>query len=166
MAIIRLSFRARQVLGELVARSDNARQVRRAQALLWLDAGESVQQVALRLRMSSRAIYHIVRRYQERSEEAIAARVNDGLHSGRPAAQREQVAKVLQQLLPHSPSAFGYRASVWTVPMLQQQYELRTSTPTSARTMRRALHALNFRYKRPRYVLARQAANWRQAKGG
>ncbi|MEW6086681.1 MAG: winged helix-turn-helix domain-containing protein [Chloroflexota bacterium] len=166
MAIIRLSFRARQVLGELVARSAKARQVRRAQALLWLDAGESVYQVAVRLRMSVRAIYHIVRRYQARSEEPIVARVNDGPHSGRPAAQREQVIKVLQPLLPHSPRVFGYRASVWTVPMLQQQYERRTHTSISARTIRRALHALNFRYKRPRYVLARQAAHWRQAKGG
>jgi transposase len=116
--------------------------------------------------MSSRAIYHIVRRYQARSDEPIVARVNDGSHSGRPAAQREEVVKVLQQLLPHSPNAFGYRASVWTVPMLQQQYERRTNLSTSGRTIRRALQALNFRYKRPRYVLARQAAHWRQAKGG
>jgi hypothetical protein len=34
------------------------------------------------------------------------------------------------------------------------------------RTIRRTLRALDYRYKRPRYVLARTSPTWRQQKGG
>jgi hypothetical protein len=50
--------------------------------------------------------------------------------------------------------------------MLRCQVERRLQTPTSERTIRRALRAMRYRYKRPRYVLARRSATWRQAKGG
>ena len=33
-------------------------------------------------------------------------------------------------------------------------------------TVRRALHALGYRWKRPRFVLSRRAEHWRQAKVG
>ena len=33
-------------------------------------------------------------------------------------------------------------------------------------TVRRALHRLGYRWKRPRFVLSRRAEHWRQAKGG
>jgi hypothetical protein len=50
--------------------------------------------------------------------------------------------------------------------MLRHQVEQRLPQPISQWTIRRALRLLNYRYKRPRYVLARRSPTWHQAKGG
>lgn len=51
-AIIHLSARARDILEGIARQDANGRLVRRAQALLWLDQGETVQTVAERLFVS------------------------------------------------------------------------------------------------------------------
>jgi len=166
MTLIRLGGRARESLAR-IARSDaNGRTVRRAQALLWLHAGESVGSVARRLGWSRRAIYKMVERYQARADEPVTQRIVDRPHPGRPASKRERVAQVVSTLLQKKPSRYGYRAAVWSTPMLRRQAERRLHAPVSGRTVRRALRHLRHRYKRPRYVLARRSPTWRQAKGG
>ncbi len=166
MAVIRLSWRARQVLRRIAHSDSDARAVRRAQALLWLDAGESVAAVAQRLGLSRYGVYQVVARFRARGDEPVAERVRDRAHSGRPAAKRQQVRPVLEELLGQPPAQYGYRAFAWTTPMLRQQAERRLGRPLSERTLRRALHGLRYRYKRPRYSLARRAPTWRQVKGG
>ena len=166
MARIRLTQHARHGLAQVAQTGSNARVVRRAQALLWLDRGESVPAVAQRLGLSPRAIYKIVARYQARLEQPVVERIADQPHTGRPADKRQQVAQVLAELLPQAPALFGYRGFAWTTPMLRCQVERRLQLSTSERTIRRALRDMRYRYKRPRYVLARRSPTWRQAKGG
>jgi len=50
--------------------------------------------------------------------------------------------------------------------MLKTQLERQHALRLSDDTVQRAVHALDYRYKRPRFVLARRAPFWRQAKGG
>lgn len=166
MATIRLSWRARKTLERVVRSSSSAHMVRRAQALLWLHQNERIDEVAQRLGLTRRAVYKIVERYQARSAEPVEARLRDQPHTGRPASKRQKVAQVLDQLLQQPPSRYGYRALVWTTPMLHAQAQRQLTEPISARTVRRALRELRYRYKRPRYVLARRSPTWRQAKGG
>ena len=166
MALIRLTFRARQLLQQLARSGTKARDVRRAQALLWLHSGESVQQVARRLGVSRRAVYQWLTRYHQRRPEPVRQRLQDRPHAGRPPHKRELARKIIAQLLPRDPRRYGSRALVWTVPHLCRQVHRRSGMPISRRTIRRALHQLNHRYKRPRYVLARRSPTWRQAKGG
>ncbi|HOQ98579.1 MAG TPA: helix-turn-helix domain-containing protein [Anaerolineae bacterium] len=166
MAVIRLSWRARQTLRRIARSDSDARAVRRAQALLWLDAGESVAAVAQRLGLSRYGVYQIVARFLSRGSEPVGERVRDREHPGRPAAKRQQVRPVLEELLQQPPSQYGYRAFAWTTPMLRHQTERRLGRPLSERTLRRALRDLDYRYKRPRYGLARRAPTWRQVKGG
>jgi transposase len=153
-------------LEHLAQGGSKARMVRRAQALLWLDQGEAVQVVGLRLGLTRRALEKIVARYQARLERPVVERIEDQPHPGRPAAKRQQVAQMLAELLPQPPADFGYRGFAWTTPMLRCQVERRLQMSTSERTVRRALRAMRYRYKRPRYVLARRSATWQQAKGG
>lgn len=166
MALIRLGSRAQQRLKHIARWSSNARQVRRAQALLWLQRGESVETVASRLGVSRRTIYNWVEQYQDRRAEPLAERLTDRPHPGRPPAKLKLVVKVIRSLLKRDPRRCGSRSPVWTVPLLRHQVEHRTGESASARTVRRALRALRYRYKRPRYVLARRSPTWRQAKGG
>jgi transposase len=166
MAEIRLSWRARQALAHVAQTGSEARMVRRAQALLWRHQGESVQAVAQRLGLTRRAIDKIVARFRARADQSVVDRVADHPHTGRPADLRRQVAQVLAELLPQPPAKFGYRAFAWTTPMLRCQVERRLRATSSERTIRRALRDMRYRYKRPRYVLARRSPTWRQAKGG
>jgi transposase len=166
MRLIRLAGRARHTLERIAHSAANARMVRRAQALLWLHAGERVGMVAQRLGMSRRGIYKIAAQYQTRADQPVAQRIADGPHTGRRATKREQVAQMVARLLKTKPSRYGYRALAWSTPMLRHQVEQRLQMSVSDRTVRRALRQLRYRYKRPRYVLARRSVTWRQAKGG
>ena len=87
-SIIHLSTRARANL-EAIARQDaNGRMVRRAQALLWLDQGESVQAVAERLFVTRQMLYQVVERYESRLHLPVIERIQDDDHPGRPATRR------------------------------------------------------------------------------
>ncbi len=166
MALIKLDSRERQSLERIARSSSSAREVRRAQALIWLHRGETVEQVAQRLSMSRQAIYVLVDRYRSLKIQPILERVQDHPHTGRPAGKLKKAVKVIQQLLSQSPSRYGYRSPFWTVPMLTGRAARQLGEPVSDDTIRRALSLLRYRYKRPRYVLARRSHTWRQAKGG
>ena len=58
------------LLEELSTTADDAKMLRRAQALLWLAEGESVEEVAERLRVSRQSIYNWAARFQALSELA------------------------------------------------------------------------------------------------
>jgi transposase len=166
MALIRIASHARQILQRIVHSSSDAREVRRAQVLLWLHGGERPTQVAKRTGLTRQAIYAIVQRFQARKGEPVATRIKDRTHPGRPSSKIASARRVMQELLHQSPQRYRYRSPVWTVPMLQVQVQRRLQRKISRRTIRRALHQLRYRFKRPRYVLALRPTTWRQAKGG
>lgn len=166
MASLHIPFRARQILQQVARSSMNAREVRRAQALLWICGGDPIQQVAQRLGVSRRTISNWLADYHQRRPQSVRQRLQDRPHSGRPPQQREEAQKIIAQLLPRDPRRYGSRALVWTVPHLCRQVQQRTGQKISQRTIRRALHQLKQCYKRPRYILARRSPTWRQAKGG
>jgi transposase len=61
---------------------------------------------------------------------------------------------MLEQVLADDPQAHGYAATDWTVPLLRTELA-RRSSDLSERTLRRTLHRLGYRWKRPKYVLGR-----------
>ncbi len=166
MALIQLASRARKTLHQIVRSSSDARQVRRAQILLWLHTGEHPDQVADRSGLTRQTVYAIVQRYQARKEQPVAERIKDREHTGRPPDKVGPAIQVVQELMKQSPQRYRYRSSVWTVPMLRVQVQRHLHIQISRRTIRRALHQLRYRFKRPRYVLALRPTTWRQAKGG
>jgi transposase len=166
MARFKLASRAYQRLREIARASAEAQQVRHAQGLLWLHAGNTVEAVAHRLGVTRRAVYYWVARYHERRAVPVAERVRPDQRSGRPPEALRVAQKVIRQVWSRDPRRYGFRALVWTVPMLRCQIEQRTGQSVSLSTVRRALRRLRYRYKRPRLVLARRSPTWRQAKGG
>jgi transposase len=164
--IIQLSPRARAILEGIARQDANGRHVRRAQALLWLDQGESVQTVADRLFVTRQMLYQVVERYEARLHLPVIERIQDDARSGRPATKREATTEVIACLLAHPPADYGYRGQVWTVPMLRTQVARQAHLALSDDTIERALEDLRYSCKRPRLVLARRDPHWRQAKGG
>src|SRR5918999_5998512 len=84
MTLISLTAQEREGLKDLAARTLHAGELRRAQALLWLDAGESVQEVAGRLRVTCQTIYNWTKRFQVHSTLDVPARLAPSHRTGRP----------------------------------------------------------------------------------
>ena len=168
MTLIRLAPRAKQRLQQIACSGSNGRSVRRAQALLWLAQGKTAKEVAQLLGVSRQAVYDWIERYQTRQSEPVGQRMCDHSHSGRPDRKLQLILKVVEPLVKEKrdPRRYGYRSVVWTVPILQQQVKRKRKIEVSQRTIRRALKKINYRYKRPRHVLAKRSPTWRQAKGG
>jgi transposase len=160
-----LKARERTALEALVSDSKDVRQLKRAQALLAVAAGEAVTDVARRLQVARNTIYNWMARVQDRAG-ALAQRLLDADRSGRPDALRQSLLEALPQLLAAKPTDYGYRYAEWTTPLLQAHLRDAQSIEASMSTIAHALHELGYRWKRPRYVLRRRSATWRQTKGG
>lgn len=166
MASFKLASRAYAQLQEIARTHTDARQVRRAQALIWLHEGNRMSAIARRLGVNRRTVYYWVARYQARHHEPVGQRVQDYQRRGRSPRQVQIAQKVIARVWPRDPRRYGFRALIWTVPMLRCQIRQQTGQVVSLSTVRRALRRLRLRYKRPRLVLARRSTTWRQAKGG
>ena len=161
-----LTKRARKSVEEVAAHTVEAKALRRAQALLWRDAGESTREVAERLGVSQRTIFNWSARFEARQGLEICRRLADGLRSGRPRTVRKIIDPLLEGLIAQDPRTEGYRATVWTVPLLRQALEAAHGIKVSRQSVSLALARLRLRWKRPRHHLALRSPTWRQAKGG
>jgi len=162
----RLTYREHYMLEEIAARTTDARILRRAPALVGVEKGESPEAVGKRLGVSPRTIYYWHARFQTRRGFDLRTRLADGTRRGRPRTALEIIDPFLEAVLDQEPRTLGYRAAVWTAPLLphylQEVHDLRVSRPSVSL----ALGRLRVRWKRPRHQLALRAPRWRQAKGG
>jgi transposase len=164
--VIKLSSKEVVRLEKLLTATKDTRQLKRVQALLWLDAGDSVDEVAERLRVTRQTVYNWAARFVARSDLALELRVADGPRSGRPRTALEIIDPPIEQVMDTDPRERGYRSTIWTAPLLQHYLEQEYQLPLSTKSISRALARLRIVWKRPRHQLARQAPYWRQAKGG
>jgi transposase len=165
MALVQLTARDRQTLEQAARHSSDARETRRALALLDLAEGQKPGRVAARYQVSRSTVYEWGARWND-TEKPRADRLRDADRGGRPPQQRDAVAERLAELMPTAPTDHGYRHPTWTVPLLVAHLARACRIVASETTVRRALHGLGYRWKRPRFVLSRRDPNWRQAKGG
>ncbi len=161
-----LSPQQRLELEYLASHTTTAKERGRVQALLWLDAGESVEQVAELLRVSRRAVYYWVERFHDRSDLELPQRLADAPRSGRPRAGGDGIDGWVAQIIDADPRDVGYHATVWTAPLLRQYLRDHHDIAVSRNTVSRAIARLDLRWKRPRYQLALRSETWRQARGG
>ena len=166
MAKVKLNKRSYETVTEIVRTTQDARVLRRAQALLWLSDGERVEVIAQRLRVTRQAVYLWCQRFADRGHLPIAERLADGARGGRPDELIRRIEAHLEQVTTEAPSAYGYAASVWTAALLREHLRRVHQIETSQRSVSRALEHLQLRWKRPRHTLARRSPTWRQAKGG
>ena len=166
MTLPTLDFTERKALEHLRTWTRDAQQLRRAQALLWLDEGESVAEIADRLRLSRQVIYTWITQFHARQGFDIAVRVAPGARSGRPRTLQGRIEPLIAAVIMRDPRDLGYRSTVWTAPLLTQYLQEAQALSVSRPSVSRALGRLALRWKRPRHRLERRPATWRQAKGG
>jgi transposase len=151
-----LSKTERAALEAGQARSPKVRHWRRYQAVLLRAEGMLVKDVARVLGCTETSIYNWTAAWRE----AGAAGVAEGAHPGKarrldPAAEGALDALLLDALLKEGdPQAHGYAATGWTVPLLRSELG-KQGWEAAERTIRRTLHRLGWRWKRPQFVLGR-----------
>src|SRR5262245_15532474 len=120
MALIQLRSKDLRCLEKLLTARPDARQLKRAQALLWLSDGECVEAVAHRLRVSRQTVYNWVERFQVRAGLSLEERLADGVRSGRPPTALEIIDPLIDEVIDQDPRELGYRSTIWTAPLLRQ----------------------------------------------
>jgi len=166
MTPFRLHARERRQLLGLSRSAPDARQLRRAQALLWLDEGWPAAHVARLLCVPRQTVYNWARRFRQRDDLTPAARLLDAPRGGRPATASGVIDPLIAAVIGGDPRAYGYRHTAWTAGLLRRHLAEAHGLRVSPRSVGRALAWLGLRWKRPRHRRARRPATWRQAKGG
>src|SRR5437763_15268295 len=105
-----LSGKERAQLEELVAHTRAARQVLRAYALLWLDDGESVPEVARRLGVTRQTVYNWMGRFQRRASLALTSRLMDAPRRGRPCTASGIIDPLIDAVIETDPRELDYRS--------------------------------------------------------
>lgn len=140
----------RTALEAAAAAESRVRRWKRYQAILLRAEGQTVQAVATVLRCSMASVYAWTAAWRQTG----VAGLQEGVHGGGPAKLGAGGETVLTGLLAEEPQARGHQATGWTVPLLRTELAA-AGYAVGERTIRRSLHRLGYRWKRPRYVLGR-----------
>ena len=90
----------------------------------------------------------------------------DAPRSGRPPTALGIIDPLIEAVIEADPRDYGYRATVWTAPLLQRYLAEAHGIETSRKSVSRAIARLGIRWKRPRHRLGLRPDTWCQAKGG
>ena len=147
----RLTPAQRRRLERELARAREAALFRRILALLEVDAGCPVGEVAQRLRVDRRSVQRWIGRYRR---QAAIETLRHQPGQGRPRRWDPALEARLRVALSQRPIDFGYVGTSWTVPLLQQWLaDDQPGSRLSAPTLRRRLRERDYVWKRFRYVL-------------
>jgi transposase len=166
MAMINLNSKQAARLEALLTQARDARVFKRVQALLWLDEGDQIEEVAERLRVSRQTVYNWIARFEARAGLPLEARLADADRSGRPRTALSVIDDLIDEVIDQDPRQFGYRSTIWTAPLLQYHLAEEHGIEVCVKSVRLAINRLLIRWKRPRYHLALRDRHWQQAKGG
>lgn len=161
MRLVEMTDEDRAALEEALHSTRRVREWRRLQAVRLLADGREAPEVAQVLGCSASSVYYWAGDWRETGLTGLVASPHVG---GRPRRLDVGAEVTLERLLADDPQAHDYAATDWTVPLLRTELA-RRGQELSERTLRRALHRLGFRWKRPKYVLGRPDPAYEAKKG-
>jgi transposase len=150
MSKLDLTPNERRKLRQQLHETSDARLYRRVLAVLQIDQGKPVSEVAGLLQVSEQSIYNWIDRFRQ---DKPRLPLMDQPRSGRPRLWTEECQACLRALLDATPEQWGYFANDWTVPLLREQLRHETGQDFADDTLRRELHRLGYVWKRGRYRL-------------
>lgn len=145
---IELTLAERKVLLAVCQRGPTVRMSRRAQVILLLAAGHSWREVQAVAFVSNDLIQECLRRWRQGRAPAVLQ------EQRQPKPIPSWLARVLVWVSQHCPQDFGYFRTRWSCETLAETLAWETGIHLSAETVRRGLHRLGWRWRRPRPVLA------------
>ncbi len=150
MSELRLTAVQRRWLQAALKTPPTSGSYRRAAALLALDEGQSVGEVAELLGVSRQSVYNWSQAF---ARSPRAETLCDNFSGGRPTLWTEEAQTLLSECFRLRPEELGYMGMNWTVPLLRECLLDRTGLQLSEDTIRRRLQELGYVWKRFRYVL-------------
>jgi len=124
----------------------------RAQMVLLSVRGFTVPDIADIQEVSDVTVYQWLDRFDEKGPEGL----HDRPRSGRPAKVDEAVEENIEDSMSEPPTEQGYNFTYWTVPLLTEHLRQLLDTSFCEETIRNALHALGFRWRRPRWAVMQE----------
>jgi transposase len=123
---------------------------KRYQAIRLLAEGKTPLEVTAALGCRKSSVYNWIGMWKARGLVGL----HEGHHGGRERRLQAAGLDELQRLLSTDPQPLGEEATTWTVPLLLTHLQ-QAGYALSEHTLRRTLHRLGWRWKRPRYELGR-----------
>jgi transposase len=157
---VTLTAAEQTALEAAAAAEKGVRRWKRYRAVLLRAEGKTVAAVADALRCSQASVYAWTAAWRRQG----VAGLREGDHGGGQVKLGAAGEALLGELLTSDPQARGHRATGWTVPLLRGELA-RTGVSVGERTIRRALHRLGYRWKRPRYILGRPDPAYAEKRG-
>lgn len=146
-----LSRKERAKVHDLITHLHDGRLSLRAYALLWLDDGESVPEIAHRLGVTRQTVYNWVSRFQKRAGRELAVRLLDAPRCGRPCTASGIIDPLIDAIIERDPRELDYRSTVWTAALLVEYLRDEHKLVVSDDSVRAAIARLRIRWKRPRH---------------
>ncbi len=150
MSRLNLTPWQRRRLRHQLAETRDVHLFRKTLAVLEFDHGRSAADIARMLGVARQTVYDWIETY---TQDHDPASLEDLPGRGRQPLLDEDHEHLLEALLAGSPQDYGYPHSSWTLPLLQEVLEIATELRVSQATLRRALHRMDYLWKRPRYDL-------------
>src|SRR5436309_15080121 len=97
--VVNFSRKERMLVDTIVASSKDRKQFQRAQALLWLDDGESVDEVASRLYVLRQTIYNWILRVHAESAQSLRQQLADAPRSARPPTAQGIIEPLIESII-------------------------------------------------------------------
>jgi transposase len=121
MTFLALNSQEREALQALLTPLALTNAVRRAQALLWLDAGQGPETVAARLGVSRQTVYNWATRFKERrGQYDVPTRLADDKRPGRGKTTAQIIDPLIATVMGRDPHEFGYCAPKWNPTLLER----------------------------------------------
>jgi len=150
MSLVQLTAVQRRRLRGQLRHAGDANHYRRILAVLELDRGKAVAEVAELLQVARQSIYNWAGAFAAGADPTA---LQSHYGEGRPSAWTDALRALLVASLPRRPDELGYPGLNWTVPLLQEHLHRRGGRWLSDDTIRRELDRLGYVWKRFRYVL-------------
>lgn len=135
MSVIALTYWQRRFLREQLANTPDAHTYRRTLALLELDRGRSVVEVADMLGVTRQSVHNWAAAFRR---DPVPSALRDEPRTGRPRVLAERTEALVSALLRHSPQNLGHPHTNRTVPLLRHGVERGLGLRPSDDTIRRA----------------------------
>jgi transposase len=145
-----LTDEERAALEAAAAGEPRVRRWKRPRAVLLLADGKSPPAVAAALDCAPSSVDDWAAAWRARGLDGL----REGPHRGIARRLDGGGEAALEALLGQDPQARGHQATGWTVPLLRTELAA-AGHALSERTVRRSLHRLGYRWKRPKFVLGR-----------
>lgn len=149
-ASLRLTPQQRQSLKRRLEATQDKWEYRRILAVLNAEEENSVAHAARTLKVSRQSVHKWINALQSGSSIRV---LRTQARSGRPSIWSKRAIRILRNSFKHPPDYWGYRATDWTVSLLQDRLLRVGKLSVGEEALRKKLHELKRSWKRKRHRL-------------